>query len=447
MKAIARILVFAIELCLFSVFCNATNNFEYVDRTYTINLKSSPDSFRDIVKNYTIGSEIMKRIHNITWTIGRIFGEELLSRVWGNYQVKPEFRAFVSEMDAIKRGLNSFVTNETRPVTTFQIFLINLLYEFDAQCTAVMAVQQPEDVVRLAHNLDFTNQDFFRKIYVATGFVNDTVIFNCSGPAGNIGGMMCTRIGNYSIAINERALHDKDRMEKNLKEGRWPTMWLIRKVLTTCSTYEEAVKELRTQTTVSGSYLSIAGARVGVNATGYYDGIILTKSPDSVDHEEHLTSTRRFLLQCNTDWDKTNDTTDPTIRTKKGLYALEDIHGSELKEKFTSQQLRDYVLKNYPNLRTDNDTQPKDQEGTVSIVSMEPSGPDPIKSWIYWPPKENTCLNGKECNNTEGDDHGFCCCDVNGRNCKCCLNRAYRCYNIDGNECVYSPASHMLRGF
>ena len=454
MERLPKILVLLAGVCLLVVFCHAKSRLEHIDSAYVIDLAKHSESFANIFRrNATIGAKLKLAVPTFVSTAEALIKRSTLGPIYAKYAENPKYANFMEDLQGIVDALNAIQVKGAEDVTLYQIFVVSITYEIDAKCTAIMAVEQPGEIVRLAHNLDFTGQSFFRQIYIALDFVRDgRKVFSCSGPAGNIGGMMCTRIGGYSISINERAEDiGTDRLTANLLDTKWPTMWLIREVLTTCSTYEEAVKKMNETETVSGSYLSIAGAKVGVDKNNRYQGIILTRLPNATIHEEYLNSTNKFLIQCNTDWNKTNTNgtiNDPTWRTKKGYYALKDISDSGMPQKFTSKQLRDNVLKSYPNLRVDNDPLVVEcvNEGTVSIVSMESSGPNPIESWIYWPNGDD-CLDGSNCKEREGL-HPFCCCDANGNKCLCCPNnKEYRCYNIAGNMCFKFYSTHqMLRG-
>ena len=450
MEMLQRIFAILAGVYLLSSLCHARSYFEHIVSAYPIDLERHSESFADIFrKNVSIGIELKKMIPELVGRIEEFFPLDDLRAISTAYTTQQKYKGFMDDVNAIHKALNEIP--EGKRVSELDVFLVTLSYEFDAGCTAVMAIEHPGETVRLAHNLDFTDQTFFRKIYIASDFIrNKEKIFSCSGPAGNVGGMMCTRIGKYSISINEKNATG-GTLRENLLAAKWPTMWLIREVLTTCSTYEEAVKKLNETETVSGSYLSIAGAKVGQDTkTHRYQGIILTKSSKAAAiHEEYLNSSNKFLIQCNTDWNNTNQVymNDPTLRTKKGYSALKDINDSQLPQKFTSKQLRDNVLKSYPNLRVDRDPVVRGcEEGTVSLVSMEPSGPNPIESWIYWPNGDD-CLDGSKCKEREGKNP-FCCCDANGNKCLCCpSNDKYRCYNIAGNMCrTILPTHQMLRG-
>ena len=440
MGRLPRILAILVSVYLLSFLGHARSHFEHITKTYPIHLASSSESFANIFReNIDIGAKLKKAIPKLLEKMKSIFSQKEVNEIFEGYNSDPKYARFMRDVNAIYKILERFPGKD---VSETDVFLINIYYEFDAGCTAVMAVQEPGGYVRLAHNLDFPNYEFFRSVYIATDFIRDgRKDFSCSGPVGGVGVMLCTKIGKYSIALNERD-KDKDlkRMGRRAKEAKWPIMWLIREVLEKCQTYEEAVTMLNETETVSGSYLSIAGAKVGLDDKTYkYQGIILTKTHDATIHEEYLNSTNNFLAQGNTDWNDTNKKVlnDPTWRTRDGFLALRDIARYMPGTKFTSQQLRDNVLKSYPNLRFDDDPLvPKHNDGTISIVSMEPNGTAPIESWVYWQ-ENNTCLGTGSCEeHDEKKGNPFCCCSADSQTCSCCKNiLLFRCYNIVGHEC------------
>ena len=440
MGRLSRIMAILVSVYLLAVSCHAKSHFEHITKTYPIHLESSSKSFADIFReNIDIGAKLKMMMPSLLGKMKDFFTPKGISEIFKKYNADPKYTRFMRDVNAIYEVLKRFPGKD---VSETDVFLINLYYEFDAGCTAVMAVQEPGEYVRLAHNLDFPNYEFFRSVYIATDFIrNGRKDFSCSGPVGGVGVMLCTKIGKYSIALNERGEGKRERMKDRLLNAKWPIMWLIREVLEKCQTYEEAVTMLNTTETVSGSYLSIAGAKAGMDVnTRRYQGIILTKTHNATIHEEYLNSTNNFLGQCNTDWNNTQGGeggTDPTWRTRNGFLALRDIARYMPGTKFTSQQLRDNVLKSYPNLRFDDDPLvPKHNDGTISIVSMEPNGTAPIESWVYWQ-EENTCLGTGSCEeHDEKKGNPFCCCSADSQTCSCCKNLLlFRCYNIVGHEC------------
>lgn len=254
-------------------------------------------------------------------------------------------------------------------------FAIELLYEIDAGCTALLAKDKNGDII-LSHNLDFTLAGLFRKAYISADYIKDhKVLFSCSGIAGYIGVLMCVKHGKFSITINERATDgDIENVKKNLREIRPLTTWVMRSALTSDGSYFEAVRRINGTKTVSGSYVTIAG-------TKDYEGIVLTRGPDATKHEESLNATNRFLVQCNSDWNNfTNDVTNRTARAKEMMTLIPQ-------KEMTLKAMFDRVLKKYPILRNESDY---GTIGTISSVFMGPNA-EKIVSCIYEKGKDDTC--------------------------------------------------------
>jgi hypothetical protein len=330
----------------------------YPPKTYKINLEDLPEKrFFDTSLEYSgflthLAKSIMGNINkdlNVT-----------IKEVYNNYMEKYPER--MRETRGVADALN------IRPE---EVFAIELLYEIDAGCTALVAKDRSGGVI-LSHNLDFNLPQLFRESYITEDYMKGRPqpLFSCSGIAGYIGVLMCVKAGKFSITINERSAGGSvKKVIANLRKTYPLTTWVMRDALTYDNSYEEAVKRINKTETVSGAYITIAGTKGD-------EGIILTRNSNETIHQTTLKD-NRFLVQCNCDWNNCTKLNDLTNRTGKATEMMSNIPQNEMSLK----TMFDRVLKLYPILREDKEYP---YIGTISSVFMGPNA-SKIVSCIYDP--------------------------------------------------------------
>ena len=76
-------------------------------------------------------------------------------------------------------------------------------------------------------------------------------------------------------------------------QGSQAASFILRDVLTTCKTYDQALDKLKTTPVFTQVYFTIAGTD---------GGAVIARSKDKVDRIKELTSTTHYLIQPNMDW-------------------------------------------------------------------------------------------------------------------------------------------------
>jgi len=88
--------------------------------------------------------------------------------------------------------------------STFEVMMLNYLYELDAYCTSIVTRLNNGSII-LARNLDFYFPNETRKIlYIGKFYRGNQLIFEAPMIAGTIGIFTGIKPHSFAIAINER---------------------------------------------------------------------------------------------------------------------------------------------------------------------------------------------------------------------------------------------------
>jgi hypothetical protein len=183
------------------------------------------------------------------------------------------------------------------------MFILNCVYELRTLCTSIVARDAKGKVI-LARNLDFGFEKLLRRVEVILHYKRQgSEVCRCAGMAGFIGFMTCIKPNAFAVSLNARRLLSEVETLKAFFLGRQLVTWLIRQTVLTAKTYSEALDQLTKASSVSGSYLAIAG--IGPN-----EGAILTRGREHAIDVQKLNSTAWYIAQCNRDrWNGTDERT------------------------------------------------------------------------------------------------------------------------------------------
>ncbi|XP_036906861.1 N-acylethanolamine-hydrolyzing acid amidase [Sturnira hondurensis] len=138
--------------------------------------------------------------------------------------------------------------------------LPNLLYEFTAFCTSIVA-QDSRGNIYHGRNLDYAFGDFFRKMTVNVQFLkNGQIAFTGTTFIGYVGLWTGQRPYKFTISGNER---DKGWLWQNVIAAFFqrhsPVSWLIRTTLSESENFEEAVYKLAKTPLIADVYYIVGG--------------------------------------------------------------------------------------------------------------------------------------------------------------------------------------------
>ena len=223
------------------------------------------------------------------------------------------------------------------------MFLYQFMYETYAYCTSIVAAA-PDGTVIHGRNFDYPLQEYFIAThYIAVFTLGGKEVFRSPVTAGYNGVFTGLKPGKFAVSLNHRQEdHDPSALRKNIdavKQGRILDAWALRKAMTDCKTFDEAVEYLSTVPLIAPAYFIISGA-------GPNEGVVITRSRNTTIDKWTLTPSTKewFLVQVNTDhWDPI-----PPDELDRRTPAIK--HMNEMgRENNTPLKMLSSVMKPYPN--------------------------------------------------------------------------------------------------
>jgi beta subunit of N-acylethanolamine-hydrolyzing acid amidase len=192
-----------------------------------------------------------------------------------------------------------------------KLVLMNIVYNLSAYCSAV--VVEVDGVPVHIRTMDW-DLDVLEPLTVEIDFVLDNrVLFSATTWVGCVGVFTGVKPNCFSSSINFRI--SDGTILQNVKRGlgrSWPVSFLMREVLESAQSYEQAVAFLANSHVMAPCYIVVAGTKAG-------EGAVLTRERSSDIVERRITladrlggnndddkSSRRraFIVQTNQDhWD------------------------------------------------------------------------------------------------------------------------------------------------
>jgi len=172
--------------------------------------------------------------------------------------------------------------------------LLNHFYELDGTaCTSVVARARNNSII-FGSNLDFMFvQEIFNLTYEGHYYKNGQLIYKTNSIYGIVGAIRGSRVGNYSIAINQREGEDNVFRELFLKNS-YETLYFVKYILQNAETFDEAIKLAESTPLMSTAYYTIGGKSGN-------EGCVIERSNRLVHGKYCLNSTNWFLVQTNYD--------------------------------------------------------------------------------------------------------------------------------------------------
>lgn len=227
------------------------------------------------------------------------------------------------------------------PVGT--VVLLQYMYELNANngrmCTAILAKQG--DQIIHTRNLDYDFAEMLAGISVQLNFrKNGKPIFTMVTQAGFLGAHTGIAFGKFAINVNER---DKGSLLDNLwgfLTGKWGVTSLVRHVLETAQSYEEAVSILKSKPLIAPVYFIVSG----LNSD---EGTVITRTRDGVHNittmADATSQNKPYIVQTN--YDRELPDPEEDYRRVPAEQKL-DAMGSKL----TPERVMQGVMAQYPNL-------------------------------------------------------------------------------------------------
>jgi len=304
------------------------------DKEYVIDLNLPPkDRYRHIVNEYKNSVlQIFDTIKN--GTSKDIWG--ILLNAYSTVVVNM-YKEYAEEIAGIAAILG---------VTAGDYYAINCFYELMVMCTSIVARDKNNNLI-LARNFDFGFTEILRKIHINVVYMrNNKVVAKCGNIAGYVGVFTCLKPGAFAVSMNARGMGNLQDFISRLLQGKILTTWLLRDTTLKAETYEDAVKEIKTAMTVSGSYIIIAGMKGN-------EGTVITRARDSIVSSREISKDTWYLVKCNSD--------DNVITDERTNWANEAM--TKLKQSNTNlDTILSNVLMQHPLLRSN----------TVSTILMSP---------------------------------------------------------------------------
>eukprot|EP01063_Lacrimia_lanifica_P018117 TRINITY_DN25077_c0_g1_i1.p1 TRINITY_DN25077_c0_g1~~TRINITY_DN25077_c0_g1_i1.p1 ORF type:complete len:380 (+),score=144.23 TRINITY_DN25077_c0_g1_i1:62-1201(+) len=171
-------------------------------------------------------------------------------------------------------------------------------------CTSIVATEAASGTPYHVRNMDWNlPADERQQATFLCNFTkgNRTVFLGACyiGFVGVPSGMVPGAGGGYGVTLNERA-EGGNILEDLLAAtvlGGWDPTHMIRKVLVTASTYEDALGELRKLTLSAPAYFIVSGPRP-------QEGVVVTRNRVGVHTERALGDGALWVGQTNYDWEK-----------------------------------------------------------------------------------------------------------------------------------------------
>jgi acid ceramidase len=222
--------------------------------------------------------------------------------------------------DVVLTRIPSELADEMRGIATItglnigEVFLYNIFYEVSSLCTSIVA-QDDNGNVYHARNLDFglflgwdkANEtwaitELLRPLLFNAQFQsNGVTIFNATQYGGYVGVLTGFKKGGFSITVDTRYSDEYDVPLVEWLNGKYTGSFvgfLNRQVLTSNTTYSEALAFLSNSVLIAPVYLILGGSSAG-------EGAVITRNitaPDNVwSLSAELQNGSFFLLQTNYD--------------------------------------------------------------------------------------------------------------------------------------------------
>jgi hypothetical protein len=226
------------------------------------------------------------------------------------------------------------------------IAVLQYMYELNANngkmCTAVLA-KHNNSIIHL-RNLDYDFAEMLAGMSVQLNFrKNGKSVWTAVTQAGFLGAHTGIAFGRFALNVNER---DKGSMLANLWSfitGKWGVSFLVRHVLETANTYNDAVEILKKEELIAPTYFIISG----INAD---EGLVITRNRANVHNiisiQDAANDNKSYIVQTNYDREVPDPEDDyRRIPAEQKMTAL----GDQLSE----QQVMQTVMSQFPNLNVD----------------------------------------------------------------------------------------------
>lgn len=196
-----------------------------------------------------------------------------------------------------------------------QMAVINMLYEFTAACTSIVA-QDANGTIWHGRNLDYSFTDAMRNISAIIDFKSQgKTVYTTTSFVGQVGVFTGMKPYKFTISLNERdkgnAIENIIEMLQALLLGKVKfTTFVLRDALAKDNSFDEVVQRFTSEQEVAPAYLIVAGVNPG-------EGVVITKARVSTVNvwRLDLSGNRWFLLETNYDhWvppPKDDDRRDP----------------------------------------------------------------------------------------------------------------------------------------
>mmetsp|Transcript_12911 Transcript_12911/g.20509 ORF Transcript_12911/g.20509 Transcript_12911/m.20509 type:complete len:367 (+) Transcript_12911:27-1127(+) len=169
------------------------------------------------------------------------------------------------------------------------IMTVNLAYDMTVLCTSIVAVT-PNGTILHARNFDFPT--VLRNDSVNLKFVDGAtgdMLYEVTTFVGWVGAATVMRPHQFSITIDEHVkVENPDENFKAMKQGYFPSSWLLREAAMKDATFADAVDRLSNTKIVAPAYYIIAGT------DGSMDGAIITRNQTHVNGPWNVTAKTEF---------------------------------------------------------------------------------------------------------------------------------------------------------
>eukprot|EP00484_Ammonia_sp_Unknown_P003220 CAMPEP_0197073372 /NCGR_PEP_ID=MMETSP1384-20130603/210572_1 /TAXON_ID=29189 /ORGANISM="Ammonia sp." /LENGTH=338 /DNA_ID=CAMNT_0042512209 /DNA_START=198 /DNA_END=1214 /DNA_ORIENTATION=+ len=209
------------------------------------------------------------------------------------------------------------------------IMTVNLAYDMTVLCTSIVAVT-PNGTILHARNFDFPT--VLRNDSVNLKFVDGAtgdMLYEVTTFVGWVGAATVMRPHQFSITIDEHVkVENPDENFKAMKQGYFPSSWLLREAAMKDATFADAVDRLSNTKIVAPAYYIIAGT------DGSMDGAIITRNQTHVNGPWNVTAKTEFerplyLTASPHDWylvETNYDYWRPTPEFERPLYLTASPH-------------------------------------------------------------------------------------------------------------------------
>ena len=190
---------------------------------------------------------------------------------------------------------------EALEVDVGEVVIANLVYDFSAFCTSIVAEQKNGQIIH-GRNLDYDYSPELQNVtFLADYYRNGSLLFTSAQLAGYLGVVTGHKYKTFTFSINER---DQGSWLINLlfailDRGATPLSFLTREIMENSTSYSSAVQTLRTRDLIAPAYFIVGG----VNPE---EGVVLTRDQFRLVDEWKLNSSSNgieswYLLETNYD--------------------------------------------------------------------------------------------------------------------------------------------------